>query len=193
MNFRQIKAIEKKNKDRLLKVSPNLNEDSGIYFLTREDEDGFKFAYIGQAKHVLSRLASHLTGYQHIDLSLKKHGFYSKENVFGWKVNFLNFPIEQLDTKEQQYIKQYASKGYQLRNKTSGSQGEGKRQIDNFRPVKGYREGLRQGKINASKEVAGYFEKYLEVVIKKPCRYADGALEKFKAFLDLHKEGEGDG
>ena len=29
----EVKAIEKKNKERLLKVNPNLNEDSGIYFM----------------------------------------------------------------------------------------------------------------------------------------------------------------
>jgi predicted GIY-YIG superfamily endonuclease len=66
-NFRQVKAIEKKNKERLLQINPELDEESGIYFLLREDEDGFKYAYIGQAKHILTRLASHLTGYQHID------------------------------------------------------------------------------------------------------------------------------
>lgn len=27
------KIIEKRNKERLLKVNPNLNEDSGIYFM----------------------------------------------------------------------------------------------------------------------------------------------------------------
>ena len=40
--FKKAKAIEKKNKERLLKVNPKLNEDSGIYFLTRIDENGFK-------------------------------------------------------------------------------------------------------------------------------------------------------
>ena len=54
MNFKQIKAIEQKNKQRLLKVFPDLTEDSGIYFLTRQ-ENGFKYAYIGQAKHILTR------------------------------------------------------------------------------------------------------------------------------------------
>lgn len=38
-NIAQVKAIECKNKERLLKVNPNLNEGSGIYFLTRVDEN----------------------------------------------------------------------------------------------------------------------------------------------------------
>lgn len=37
-NLRQVYAIEKKNKERLLKVNPKLNDKSGIYFLLREDE-----------------------------------------------------------------------------------------------------------------------------------------------------------
>ena len=56
MDFRQRKAIEQKNKRKLLAVNPNLNEESGIYFLTREDENGFKYAYIGQAKHILKTI-----------------------------------------------------------------------------------------------------------------------------------------
>ena len=33
MDFRQIKAIEKSNKQRLLKVNPLLTEESGIYLI----------------------------------------------------------------------------------------------------------------------------------------------------------------
>lgn len=39
-NLRQAKAIEYKNKKRLLEINPSLDEGSGIYFLTRSDEDG---------------------------------------------------------------------------------------------------------------------------------------------------------
>ena len=76
-NIAKAKVIEKQNRERLLKVNPKLNDRSGIYFLLREDENGFKFGYIGQAKHILQRLCSHLTGFQqHIDLSL-----WSKERT----------------------------------------------------------------------------------------------------------------
>ena len=40
--FRQAKAVEKKNKERFLAVNPHLDEKSGIYILTREDENGFR-------------------------------------------------------------------------------------------------------------------------------------------------------
>lgn len=134
-NIAKAKAIEKQNRERLLKVNPNLDDESGIYFLTREDEQGFKYAYIGQAVHILKRLAGHLVGYQHIDLSLKKHKLYSEKNPYGWKVNFKHYPKAELDEQEQYWIKEYANAGYQLRNKTAGGQGDGKSQIDEYRPA----------------------------------------------------------
>lgn len=192
-NIRQAKAIEQKNKKKLLEVNPELDEGCGIYFLTRTDEEGIKYAYIGQAKHIITRLAQHLVGYQHIDLSLKKHNLYSVENPHGWKIGFMHFPLDQLDDKEQYYIKMYAQNGYQLRNKTSGSQGKGKKQIDEYRPTKGYRDGLKQGYINASREVAHLFEKHLKVSIKsdKPNKVQEKALGKFEEFLNSYKDSKG--
>ena len=190
-NFRRAKAIENENKKRLLKVNPKLNERSGIYFLTREDEDGFKYAYIGQAKHILTRLAQHFVGYQHIDLSLKKHKLYSSENPYGWKVNFLHFPISQLDEKEQFYIKEYALNGYQMRNKTSGSQGVGKSQIDDFKPHKGYRDGLAQGRKNLAKELNHIIDKHLVIGLKPEKmnnKVSQKALEKFNDLLTIEEE-----
>lgn len=185
-NFKKAKAIESQNKRRLLEVNPYLDERSGIYVLTREDEDGIRYAYIGQAKHILTRLAQHLVGYQHIDLSLKKHGLYSSENIYGWKIGFTNYPLNDLDAMEQYYIRQYANDGYQLRNKTSGSQGEGKRQIDEYKPSKGYHDGLKQGRKNLAKELSRIIEKHLEITLKegkKNNKVSQNALEKFQALL----------
>ena len=175
---------------KLLTVNPKLDDNSGIYFLTREDENEIKYAYVGQAKHILTRLAQHLVGYQHIDLSLKKHNLYSDDNPYGWKIGFMHFPISQLDEKEQYYIKMYANKGYQLRNKTAGGQGEGKSQIDEYRPTKGYRDGMKQGYKNASREVANLFEKHLNFSKKseKPNKNQDKALQKFEDFLNFYKQ-----
>lgn len=190
-NFRRAKAIEEKNKKRILEVNPHVDEGSGIYFLTRT-EDGIRYAYIGQAKHLLTRLAQHLSGYQHIDLSLRKHGLYTTDNIYGWKVGFLHFLAEQLDDMEQKYIRQYAQSGYQLRNKTAGGQCDGKKQIDEYRPGKGYHDGLKQGYINASREIAHLFDLHLEVTAKKdpPTVHQKNALEKFKAFLQAYKQQE---
>lgn len=187
-NPRQRYAIESKNRKRLLEVNPSLTDESGIYFLTRTDENGFRYAYIGQAVHILQRLAQHLVGYQHIDLSLKKHGLYADDNPNGWKIGFLNFPISELDKQEQHYIKVYADYGYQLRNKTSGSQGEGKAKIDEYRPTKGYRDGIRQGKINLARELSSIAEKHLEIRLK-PEKQGNKVSEKqYEKFMTLISE-----
>lgn len=191
-NIAQAKAIERKNKERLLRVNPNLNEGSGIYFLTRVDEDGIKYAYIGQALHICSRLAGHMRGFQHIDLSLKKHGLYSADNPYGWKIGFLNFPKDVLDEKEQYYIRSYAQNGYQLRNKTAGGQGEGKKQIDDYRPQKGYYDGLAQGRKNLAKDLRHIIDLHLTVKLKdgkENNKVSQKALEKF---WDLLKGSEGE-
>lgn len=191
-SIRQAKAIEQNNKKRLLEVNPKLDEESGIYFLTRTDENGFKYAYIGQAVHILTRLAQHLVGYQHIDLSLKKHKLYSKSNPCGWKIGFLHFPKSELDKQEQHYIKAYADKGYQLRNKTSGSQGEGKAQIDDYKPSKGYRDGIQQGRKNLAKELSHIAEKHLKIEIREDKRCNKVSQKQYEKFMDLLKVGESD-
>ena len=125
-NIVKAKAIEQENKKRLLKINPQLNDESGIYILTRKDENGFKFAYIGQALHILSRLASHMVGYkQHIDLSLKKHKLYSESNPCGWKVDYMNVPIDQLDEQEKD-LKEQQKKLDEMKS-TAASQPDMKR------------------------------------------------------------------
>lgn len=186
-NIAKAKAIEQKNKNRLLAVNPNLDEKSGIYFLTRVDENDIKYAYIGQAKRILTRLAQHLVNFQHIDLSLKKHGLYSADNPYGWKIGFMHFPLSELDEKEQHYIKVYAQNGYQLRNKTAGGQGEGKQQIDEYRPQKGYRDGILQGKKTLARELSQIISKHLTVRLKEEKqgnKVSQKQLEKFNSLLD---------
>lgn len=191
VNYRKIWAIKQHNKERILKVCPNCPETSGIYFLIRADGD-FKYAYIGQSVNILQRLADHLQGYQHIDLSLKKHGLWSEDNTDGWKVHFLEFPKDKLDEKEQLYIKSYANAGYQLRNATSGSQGKGKRGLDNAKQPKNYYDGLEQGYNNARKEIAHLFELHLDVATKKdpPTKLQQNALQKFMNFIEVSKNDD---
>ena len=189
MNYKQIYAIKKANEERILKVCPNCPNTSGIYFLLRE-EDGFKYAYIGQAVRLRERLGSHLSGYQHIDLSIKKHGLWSEENPTGYRVHFLEFPVGLLDEMEQSFIKKYANAGWQMRNATSGSQGVGKKGLDNARPTRTYYDGLAQGYKNAQKEVAHLFDLHLDYKTKsdKPNKNQQKALQKFKDFLESEND-----
>lgn len=194
-NVAKAKAIEKNNRERILAVNPHVDEKSGIYFLTRTDEDGFRYAYIGQAVNLLSRLAGHLKGYQHIDLSIKSHGLYSTDNIYGWKIGFMHYPAEELDKWEQYWIKKYADGGYQLRNKTSGSQGEGKKQIADYKPPKGYRDGIQQGRINLARELANIADKHLVISLKPEKQNNSVSQKQFAKFMEIlhgEKDGESD-
>lgn len=191
VNYKQTKAIEniKKDKERVLKLHPSIPETSGIYIFYRR-ENGFKYAYVGQAKHLLTRLAQHLSGYQHIDLSIKRHGLWSVDNPCGWNVRILECGEDELNQREQFYIQWCANEGYQMRNKTSGSQGKGKQGLDDQKSPKGYYDGLKQGYKNARKEVAHLFELHLDYSKKsdKPNKLQEKALVKFKEFLDWRDE-----
>ena len=189
-NFKQIYARKAECERRIKEVCPNATHESGIYCFTRVDEDGFKFAYVGLAsKSLLTRLGEHLVGYQHIDLSIKKHGLYSTDNPYGYKVDILcKCPAEECNEKEQYYIKKAANAGYQLRNHNSGSQGKGRRTFDNAKPSKTYREGLAMGYLNARREVAHWFSLHLNVSMKKPTKNAEKALAKFEKFINLEEE-----
>lgn len=196
MNYQNIaraKAIEQENRKRLLKLNPKLNDKSGIYFLLREDENGFKFAYVGQAKSVLQRLASHLVGYeQHIDLSLRKHKLYSEDNPYGWRVEFLNFPESQLDEKEKYYIKLYADNGYQLRNVSIGGQGGNRDSgsIGERKAPKGYMQGIHQGKKVLARELSSIAEKHLIIRLKPEKEHNKVSQKQYEKFMDLLKVGD---
>ena len=187
----QIKAIEKKNRERLLKVNPNLNDRSGIYFLTRTDENDISYFYIGQAVNIIQRMCGHLTGYQHIDNSIKKRGFFSEENPYGWKLNFINYPKSDLDKMEQYWILEYTKRGYQCRyNKTAGGQGEGKEKINEFKPSRGYRDGLKQGEKNLARELSSIAEKHLKIEIRDDKKNNKISQRQYEKFMDLLKVGD---
>jgi hypothetical protein len=192
-NIARAKAIEQENKKRLLKLNPKLNDKSGIYFLLREDENGFKYAYIGQSVGIITRLASHMSGYeQHIDKSLKAHKLYDKEkNPYGWRVEFLNFPESQLDEKEKYYIKLYADKGYQLRNVSLGGQGENRASgsIGERKAPKGYMQGIQQGKKMLARELSSIAEKHLKIELRDDKKHNKVSQKQYERFMDLLKVG----
>lgn len=188
-NFVKAKAIEAENKKRLLKINPRLDNKSGIYFLTRIDENGIQYFYIGQAVHIIQRMCSHLTGYQHIDLSIKKRGFFSIDNPYGWMINFIHYPADKLDEMEQFWILEYTKRGYQCRyNKTSGSQGEGKEKINEFKPAKGYRDGIQQGKKTLARELSHIIDTHLQVSLKPEKQNNKVSIRAFEKFQNLIDE-----
>lgn len=194
-NIAKMKAIEKKNEQKILSVNPKLDNGSGIYFLTRVDsETGIKFSYVGQAVKIKQRMLQHMVGYQHIDLSIRKHGLYSESNPDGWNINFMHFPKEQLDEKERYYITLYAKNGYQSRNKDTGG-GTGKQELGERKPSKGYRDGLLQGRKNLARELKEIIEKHLIVALKPEKvnnKVSQRQFEKFKELLETEDENADD-
>lgn len=197
MTWKQRMAVLAANKKRLVEAFPeaSLLEESGIYAFTRyEEETGLKYAYVGQAKKVITRLAQHLMGHdQHIDLSLKEkaRGLWSEKNPTGWRVTAWYFPETSLDEKEREFIKQYAARGYQLYNKTAGGQDKGKIGIAPNAPTKGYRDGLRQGYKNARRDAFKMFDGKLVVdILGKPIQRKIKAKEKFLDFINVEDKGD---
>lgn len=196
VNYKQLYAIKKNNEKRILNICPEMKNQSGIYFYTRTDENGISYFYIGQSVDCLERNISHLSGFQHIDLSIKKRGFYSEENPYGWKLNFIHYPREKLDEMEQYWILEYTKKGYQCRyNKTAGGQGAGKEKINEFKPSKGYYDGIKQGRKNLARELSSIAEKHLKIEIrddKKHNKVSQKQYEKFMALISENTYEESD-
>jgi hypothetical protein len=101
-------------------------------------------------------------------------------------------PKEMLDEQEQKYIKQYANAGYQLRNVTSGSQGQGKKGLGNAKQPKTYTEGVVQGEKNMAKRIKHLFDLHLDYTTKKqpPTVNQQKALQKFKDILEIEDESK---
>ena len=187
MDFKQKMAIINSYKKIIAEIYPKCPDNCGIYILTRE-ENGFKYAYIGQAKKILTRIAQHLTGHQHIDLSLKSHKFYCENNKTGWNIDWLLCEEKDLDCLEQEYILKYHKNGYQLRNKTAGGQGTGKFEIAETRPKKGYYDGVAYGEKKTKRKANEFFEKYLDYSIKEPKNKIKE--RKFTEFAEFLKGAE---
>lgn len=186
-NYKQIYAMKAEREGRIKKICPDIPYSSGIYVFYRDDETGLHMAYCGQAVSLCERCASHLAEYDHIGLSLKKRGFYSADNPYGWKLIFKTCPKKDLDENEKLTIKQFANKGYQLYNVSSGGQGKGRTQIGEYQPQKGYRDGILQGKKTLAKELSSIIDKHLVVKIKEgkqDNKVSQKQFEKFNQLLD---------
>lgn len=192
INYKQIFAKKKNNEEKIKKLCPEATTKSGIYGFYRTDENGIHYGYIGQAtKNLLSRMAQHLSGYQHIDISIKKHGLYDNiKNPYGYRCYVVCYcKAEECDEKEQYYIKLWANKGIQLRNTQSGG-GLGRSNINDNKPSKGYYDGVAYGKKKIKQELNYIIDKYLVISLKKDNKLSQKALAKFYRILSEEKEKE---
>jgi hypothetical protein len=186
-NYKQIYAIKAEREGRIKKICPNIPYSSGIYVFYRTDEAQIRRAYCGQAINLCERCASHLGEYDHIALSLKKHGFYSGENPYGWKLAFKTCPKSELDEREVATIKSFADDGFQMYNVTAGSQSIGKLVTGQYKQPKTYSQGVQQGRKNLAKELSNIADKHL-VISLKPEKSGNKVSERqLVKFMELLK------
>lgn len=186
VNYKKVYAMKREREQRIKKICPTITDTSGIYVFYRTDEAGIRRAYCGQARKLLERCASHLAEYDHIALSLKKHGFYSEKNPYGWKLTFKTCPISELDALEVEMIKKCADSGMQMYNVTAGSQGKGKIVTGDYKQPKTYQQGIAQGRKKLAQELNDIIDKHLVVEIKPEKvnnKVSQKQYEKFKELL----------
>lgn len=193
-NYKQIYAIKKQREKFITSFLPGIENRPGIYIYHRVDSNGFKSCYVGQSVGIIDRLISHMGEYDHIALSLKKHGYQSEDNPFGWQIDYFYCDKSELDDKERETLAEWhINKGYAPYNRTTGGQDGEKQGLDGRKPAKGYRDGIAQGYKNARRDVSKLFEKNLTYEINgKPTKNKEKAYEKFTAFLNENKVEEED-
>ena len=120
-------------------------------------------------------------------MSLKAHKLDSDKNPYGYRVDFVHCDKSELDNKEREYIQKCIDKGWILKNKTSGGQDDGKEKIADYKPPKGYRDGILQGKKTLAKQLSDIISKHLTVGLKdekQGNKVSQRQLEKFNNLLD---------
>lgn len=184
-NYKKIYAIKEERENRIKIICPNIPYSSGIYVFYRTDEAKIRRAYCGQAVNLCERCASHLGEYDHIALSLKKHGVYSKDNKNGWKLMFETCPKSELDEREIAMIKYFADNGFQMYNITAGGQSVGKQVVGQYKSPKTYREGIQAGKKSLARELSSIAKKHLKIEIREDKQNNKISQKQFKKFKEL--------
>lgn len=189
-DFRKVFAMKAEREKRIKKICPDIPNSSGIYVFYRIDEAGIRRGYCGQAVNLLERCSSHLAEYDHIALSLKKHGFYDEKNPYGWKLAFKTYPRSELDDMEVAAIKSFADKGFQMYNVTAGSQGKGKKVTGQYKQPKTYSQGVQQGRKNMARELSSIAEKHLKIELRADKANNKVSQKQYEKFMDLLKAGD---
>ena len=189
-NYKKIYAMKNERENRIKKICPNIPYSSGIYVFYRTDEANIRRAYCGQAVNLCERCAAHLAEYDHIALSLKKHGFYSADNPYGWKLQFKTCSKNELDEREVATIKQFADAGFQMYNVTAGGQSAGKLVTGQYKPPKTYREGVQIGRKNMARELSHIIDTHLTVSLKEEKQNNKVSQRAFDKFNELLEEGK---
>ena len=92
--------------------------------------------------------------YSSKEKSMKAHGLYSEENKNGYKIDFFHCPVSQLDEKEREYIQKAIDAGWIVKKSRLAVDRMKVRKIADYRPAKGYRDGIQQGKKTLARDLS---------------------------------------
>lgn len=190
MDFIQRMKIQRENEQRILNIYPTMPQSSGIYMFFRDNDDGKRCVYIGQAVRLLERCGSHLSGKKsHIDKSLMKHKLFSDVNPNGWRVCILTqCPTYMLDEQERKWIDYYRNReDVEIYNVCGGGQIDKAKDIGERQQtkLKSYKNGKGLGYEKARNEVKVFFEKYLDFTIKgNTNKIKERKFNEFKEWLN---------
>ena len=187
INYKKVFAMKAEREKRIRSICPSIPCTSGIYAFYRVDEAGIRRSYVGQAVNLLERCSSHLAEYDHIALSLKKHGFYSEKNPYGWKLTYKTCLKSELDDLEVFTIKKWADAGFQMYNVTAGGQGLGKVVSGQYKQPKTYTQGIQQGKKVLARELSSIAEKHLKIELRADKANNKVSQKQYEKFMDLLK------
>lgn len=84
----------------------------------------------------------------------------------------------------------YCINKYKVLQVTAGGQGEGKEKINEFKPSKGYRDGLKQGEKNLARKLSSIAEKHLKIELRADKANNKVSQKQYEKFMDLLKVGE---
>ena len=184
-NYQHYIVVKKQMQRKISKYYPDIKPMSGIYIFYRP------VAYIGKSSEkegILGRVASHCIQHeQHIDNSLHTRKLTCDGGQ--WRVKALCYcDSSKVDEMERKFIAEYQAKGYELYNIESGGT-NGKEDISKRAEMGGYRKGKAYAREKVIKEIAVYFEKYLDVKIKKDNKICNRKLQEFMELIS-NKENE---
>ena len=102
-----------------------------------------------------------------------------------WKCEKVIYcPESELNELEQAWISKMHHLGFQLLNKTTGSQGQGKQALGEQKPAKGYYDGIKQGRKKVIDEINNRLTKGdIRLVIDCPNKRKEQHLAKLMEIL----------
>ena len=91
-------------------------------------------------------------------------------------------------TNDGPAIQKAIDAGWIVKNKTGGGQDEGKEKIADYRPAKGYRDGIQQGKKTLARDLSHIIDTHLQITLKPEKQHNKTSIKAFEKFREMLDE-----